>query len=223
MQAASTLVCRPLDRPPGRRRLLNSSDEDRDGETAMNRAPNAAVVAAEVAEALESRQVDYAIGGALALGFWGEPRGTLDVDVTLFLPLDDTEGCLQLLRAIGCEFDSTEATSLLREHHFCRAIRDGRRVDVFLPMHEFYQVARDRRVRTELEGRQVYVWSAEVLAVFKMMFFREKDILDAKQIVQIQADQLDRDWIRERLVEIFGPRDPRIPAWDKLVADTPVE
>lgn len=189
----------------------------------MDRAPSAAVVAAEVAHALESRGIEYAIGGALALGFWAEPRGTLDVDVTLFLPLDDTAGCLQLLQEIGCEFDLSEASSLLKDHHFCRTIKNGRRVDIFLPMHDFYQVARDRRVRAELEDQPVYVWSAEVLSVFKMMFYREKDLLDAKQILELQGGDLDRDWVRERLVEIFGPRDPRIPAWDELAARTPLE
>ena len=67
------------------------------------------------------------------------------------------------------------------------------------------------------------VWSPEVLAVFKMMFFREKDLGDVRSILQVQGDRLNRIWVRDRLVEIFGPRDPRVPAWDELVAQTPPE
>ncbi len=33
----------------------------------------------------EARGVDYAIGGALALSLWSEPRATNDVDVNVFV------------------------------------------------------------------------------------------------------------------------------------------
>jgi hypothetical protein len=69
-----------------------------------------------------------------------------------------------------------------------------------------------------LRGHDVQVWSPEVLAVFKMMFFRRKDLADVERIIHIQG-QLDRVWVRGQLVEIFGARDPRIPAWDELVAE----
>jgi hypothetical protein len=44
---------------------------------------NAAVVAGQLAKELESRGQEYAIGGAIALGYWGSPRGTVDVDLTI--------------------------------------------------------------------------------------------------------------------------------------------
>jgi hypothetical protein len=58
----------------------------------------------------------------------------------------------------------------------------------------------------------IHVWSAETLAVFKMMFFRRRDVVDGGQ-------EFDRAWVRARLVEIFGARDPRIPAWDELAGE----
>ncbi len=55
---------------------------------------NAAAVAREVAEQLQSRGQEYALGGAIALGYWGEPRGTVDVDITLFLPPERPSECV---------------------------------------------------------------------------------------------------------------------------------
>jgi hypothetical protein len=52
-----------------------------------------------------------------------------------------------------------------------------------------------------------------------MMFFRRKDLVDVEQLLRIQGEQLDRNWVRGRLIEIFGARDPRIPAWDEIVTD----
>jgi hypothetical protein len=45
-----------------------------------------AQVAQAIAAALDAAGCDYALGGAIALGFWAEPRGTVDVDVTIFVP-----------------------------------------------------------------------------------------------------------------------------------------
>jgi hypothetical protein len=39
-------------------------------------------VARDLAAALEAGGCEYALGGAIALGFWAEPRGTLDVAVS---------------------------------------------------------------------------------------------------------------------------------------------
>ena len=63
--------------------------------------PDSYQVAEELAARLESTGCEYALGGAIALGFWAEARGTLDVDVTLYLPLNDPAGCTQLLEKIG--------------------------------------------------------------------------------------------------------------------------
>ena len=45
---------------------------------------NAAEVAKRLAELLDARKQEYALGGAIALGYWGVLRGTVDVDVTSF-------------------------------------------------------------------------------------------------------------------------------------------
>ncbi len=50
--------------------------------------PNAVTVARQLAAKLDERGQEYALGGAISLGFWGAPRGTLDVDITLYLPPD---------------------------------------------------------------------------------------------------------------------------------------
>lgn len=69
---------------------------DKPGQTPTD--PDSYQVAEELAARLEAARCEYAIGGAIALGFWSEPRGTLDVDVTLYLPLDDPHRCMSLRR-----------------------------------------------------------------------------------------------------------------------------
>ena len=184
---------------------------------------SAARVARQLAERIELRGAEYALGGAIALGYWGAPRGTIDVDLTLFLPPDKPSDCACLLQDIACELSAVQAVESLREHGFCRVAYAGTRVDVFLPIAPFYDAARTRRKRVELGGRPVMIWDAESLAVFKMMFFRRKDLADVEQILRAQGPQFDRAWVRGQLAEMYGARDPRLAAWDDLVREVQAE
>lgn len=180
--------------------------------------PSPTAVALTLAEALESRGQDYAIGGALALGYWADPRGTMDVDLTLFVSADRPTECVSVLQGIGCHVSASDAVALLQEHGFCRATFAAVRVDVFVPTIPFYDTARARRRRVPLKHGHVMIWDPETLAVFKMMFFRRKDVTDLEQILQRQPS-LDRTWVRDQLVEIYGPRDARIAQWDELITE----
>jgi len=84
----------------------------------------------ELPAALERRGIDYAFGGAIALVFWSEPRGTPDVDITLFLPRDQPTACVHSLQQLGCEVNATQAIASLEEHGFCQASYKGVRVDL---------------------------------------------------------------------------------------------
>ena len=184
---------------------------------------NAAIIARQLAEQLHAQGQEYALGGAIALGFWGAPRGTVDVDVTFYLPPDQSSECVWLLQEIGCEFSQTDAISSLCENGFCRVTFAGLDVDVFLPIIPFYETARARRKSVELNGQTVMIWDAESLVVFKMMFYRRKDLADIEQILRTQGTQFNRFWVREQLAEIYGIRDPRLSQWDELVREIPSE
>jgi hypothetical protein len=180
---------------------------------------NAALAAQQLARELQLRGQEYALGGAIALGYWGTPRGTVDVDLTIYLPPERPSECIALLLDIGCSVLPAEAAESLREHGFCRVAYFGTRLDVFLPIVPFYEAARLRRKRLELAGQSIVVWDAESLVVFKMMFFRRKDLADVEQILQVQGVHFDRLWVREQLIGMYGARDPRLSAWDDLVRD----
>ena len=182
---------------------------------------NAAVVAGQLAEQLELRGQEYAIGGAIALGYWGVPRGTVDVDLTVYLPPERPTECIRLLQDVGCVVSADEAAESLRQHGFCRATFAGMRLDIFLPIIPFYEAARARRKQLILANQPVMVWDAESLAVFKMMFFRRKDLADVEQILRTQGAQFDRHWVREQLAAMYGGRDPRLSQWDNLVREVP--
>ena len=52
-------------------------------------------------DALESQSIEYALGGALAHGYWGNPRGTLYVDVAVFVDVNELEKMFNCLIDAG--------------------------------------------------------------------------------------------------------------------------
>lgn len=176
-------------------------------------------IAAQLAERLEAAGCEYAFGGAIALGYWTEPRGTIDVDVTLYLSVDDVSQTIAMLRRVGVQFIEASAKESLEQHGFCRVEFLSRRLDVFLPIASFYDAAKRRRRRVVMGPREAYIWDAETLCVFKMMFFRRKDLVDVESILRNQGPALDRAWIEQALLDLYGQRDPRINQWRELAAE----
>jgi hypothetical protein len=189
---------------------------------------NAAQVALDVITALERAGLKAAIGGSLALSLWGVPRGTKDADVNVFAPERDHPRILEVLQAAGCGPAPDRATwSASDEQAFLRRARDGEaavafmgaiRVDVFVPSIDFYRDAERTLKRVTLRsGRELWALSAEALCVFKLLFFREKDLVDLRRLVARQGTALDHAWVREHLVDMFPDGDERLDAWDEIV------
>jgi hypothetical protein len=95
------------------------------------------------------------------------------------------------------------------------------RLDVFVPSIPFSSEAERTRVRHQVEGTDAWFLSAEALAVFKLLFFRAKDLVDLERLVAVQGPRLDAAYVREQIVAMMGPDDERVRAWDRLTASTP--
>lgn len=63
-------------------------------------------IARRLADVLEAHDIPYAIGGALALGYYAEPRGTVDVDINIFVtPPEAIDGLIQTLGQAGFQVE----------------------------------------------------------------------------------------------------------------------
>jgi hypothetical protein len=71
-------------------------------------------------------------------------------------------------------------------------------------------------MRQRAGGVDAWYLCAEAVAVFKLLFFRSKDIADLERLVAV-AD-VDAPYVRRWLVDMMGEDDPRVLKWDELVA-----
>lgn len=189
--------------------------------SAMLEAPTAAEVARALADALEHHSIPYAIGGALALGFYAPPRATVDVDVNAFIPLDDLETLTIALEEAGFTPEGTREAlrATAAESGQFRGRVQGIRVDVFVPAIPYYSELEGTKRRASLLGRPIWILGPEDLAVLKLMFFRRKDLADVEAILRDQRRTLDRAYIRSRLAEFVGKDDERLAALTEIERD----
>ena len=171
-----------------------------------------------LAAAFEAAQVPYALGGALAYGFWGVPRATIDVDVNVFVKDDGLADVFAALAGLGISVDEAAARAASQRDGLFIVSLGAFRVDLFTPSIEFSWEAERSRVRRTVEHQQVWFLSAEALAVFKLLFFRTKDIADLERLVAMQGPHLDTDYVRRHVVTMMGEADERVRRWDELVS-----
>jgi hypothetical protein len=178
---------------------------------------SAAEAAQRIAEVLERSGVSYAIGGALALAVAGVPRGTADVDVNVFVEEADVPRIVSLLASLGVDVAEDVAVARGRRDGMFVGRWDGMRIDVFLPSIPFSREAERTRTRvTDATGWSGWFLSAESIAVFKLLFFRGKDVVDLERLVAARPD-LDCASVRRAIVEMMGEDDERVRRWDELV------
>jgi hypothetical protein len=174
--------------------------------------------ALRIVASLEARNVSYALGGALAYGLWAVPRATLDVDLNVFVEGDQLKNALEALTACGVSLDEAQARAGAEREGMFEGWLGPIRVDVFTPSIDFSREAERTRVRQRIATQDVWVLSPEALAVFKMLFFRTKDIADIERLIAVRAD-LDRAYVRRWLVTMMGEGDERVVRWDALVME----
>jgi hypothetical protein len=188
----------------------------------MTEPTTAAEVARTIADALERHRLPYAIGGAIALGYYAVPRATVDVDVNVFVaPATGLDRALAALAEAG--FTANERPPALRARALAegqfRGAAGGLRVDVFVPAIPYYDALASRVRTVTLLGRAATILGPEDLAVLKMMFFRRKDLADVEALLREQAAALDRGFVRQTLIALVGADDERVASFDAIVRD----
>lgn len=154
---------------------------------------------------LDEAGCDHAFGGALALGFVAEPRGTLDVDVNVFVPPEGIDAVIEAMGRLRLTpeqpLDQWMPASGLR-------FRPGEgplAVDVFVSLGPVYDEVQRRCVVHPFghEREPLPFLHADDLAVFKLSFGRPKDWTDLRAMAS--SVTLDLDHIERQALALRGP------------------
>jgi hypothetical protein len=164
--------------------------------------------------AFADAKVPHAIGGALALAYYAEPRATIDVDVNVFVATDAWPRVSGALGRVGVDV-ATDESALQRDGQV-RLWWDRNPVDVFFAYDPFHDEMKAAVRRVPFAGTTMPILSPEHLAVCKAMLDRPKDWLDLEAMLVV-TDPLDVGSIETWLRRMAGADDRRLEKLGDLV------
>lgn len=159
-------------------------------------------------ESLLDAKIPHALGGALALAYYADPRATIDIDINVFVPTERWREVVEALTEIGVSADRLDPSTLERDGQ-CRLWWGDNAVDLFFAYDPIHEEMRGQSRRVPFGGGTVSILSPEHLAVCKAMFDRRKDWIDIEQML-IAGDDLDLAEIEKWLLRMVGASDHRV-------------
>jgi hypothetical protein len=125
--------------------------------------------------------VPHAFGGALALAYHAEPRATIDIDLNVFLPVEEADRVLTPLADLG--IDVTDAAASAARDGQVRVMWDHTPIDLFFSYDPFHDAAARDALEVPFADERIRVLSAEHLSVCKVIFDRPKDWVDIEAML----------------------------------------
>ncbi len=156
---------------------------------------------------LAAHDIAHAFGGALALAWCTErARATIDIDVNVFVGVDQADGVYLALPDHVAVTDS-DREAIARDGQ-TRLWWDQTPVDIFFNTTDFHVAAAGRARIEDFGGQNVPFLACRDLAVFKSFFDRTKDWADLEEMHA--AGSLDIESVLGVLTSFLGSGDHRI-------------
>lgn len=159
-------------------------------------------------EALRESKIPHALGGALALAYYAEPRATIDIDLNVFVPTRRRPEVIDVLAGLGIDVGGLDSASLERDGQ-CRIWWGSNPVDLFFSYDPIHEEMRREVRRVPFAAVTVPILGPEHLVVCKAMFDRPKDWIDIEQVLAATED-IDIDSIESWLRKMAGDSDHRL-------------
>lgn len=136
-------------------------------------------------------------------------------------PVPELGRVFAALRSLGLDVDEARAAQQARDDGMFMLHYGPFRLDLFVPSIPFAWEAAKTRVSYPAQPYLERAWflSAEALCVFKLLFFRSKDLVDLERMIARLGPRLDAATVRRHVAEMMGEGDPRVAKWDELVRE----
>lgn len=140
----------------------------------------------------QQEKIRYCLIGGMAVGYWGEPRFTRDMDFTVAIK-GGLEKLQQKLKAAGFS-TRTKGASQLQVTAYQKLRFQA---DIMLSEIEYQEWVIQRSQMVPMFNFQVPICSAEDLVILKLIANRRQDLLDIEKILERQAINLDKTYLKE--------------------------
>jgi hypothetical protein len=129
------------------------------------------------------------------------------------------ERALRTILDLGARFDLDHMLARARNEGQLRLPWDPSPViDLFFSTVPFHDACRDRARRVPSDGGEIDVLSGEDLAMCKVYFNRPKDAADLWQMLAMQGEAFDVEYVRGWLREMFGEESEEMRTFEAVLA-----
>lgn len=146
---------------------------------------------------VEETRTPYIVIGGLAVGVIGEPRLTHDIDLIVFLAIENIQAFLEKSKKRGFIFNDKEVFKEIRSTGTFRLNYGLFHADFIIASTRLEKNALKRGQKIMLFGKKAVFPSPEDLILLKIIPGRERDLLDAKSIVKRHFDKLDKRYLEK--------------------------
>jgi predicted nucleotidyltransferase len=171
---------------------------------------------------LNIHQVPYMVIGGLANVVWGEPRTTLDVDLSVLVEERAWPRMIAELRK-GFRVIPSDPFGFIQETHVLPLeTEEGVRIDLVWAVLPYEHQAIRRALTEEVAGSLVKVCRPEDLIIHKVVAARVKDQEDVRGIIRHLKGRLDRRYLIKTVRSLSTALDqPELLTFLKTCLDQP--
>lgn len=156
-----------------------------------------------LAETLENQNISYAIGGAIALSHYTVSKATSNIDVNIWINnKSELKSMLNVLHSISSVKIENENYVEINLNHYidkCYSKQNIMRffwydvkIKMFLPAYSLLKEQVRNTIQFGLPHpetlKEIPIISKESLAIFKLWWYRDKDIADLKMLLYMNTD-----------------------------------
>jgi hypothetical protein len=165
---------------------------------------------------LDAADIPHAFGGAIALAYYAQPRGTVDIDVNVFVSPSRYADLVEILRPLGVT-SGPPLKQVVRDGQ--ARVRWGRTpIDLFFSSEAIHDAMQARVRVVPFDSDRIPVLAPEHLIVAKVVFDRTKDWADIEEML-LAVPGLDLAEAEHWLDDLLGGTDPRVERLRTVVAE----
>jgi hypothetical protein len=156
----------------------------------------------EMAALLDELHLPYMLIGGLAVAQWGEPRATLDVDLTVWVEPDDFESTIEKLAARLAVRTAAPLEFARRTRVLPALAANGILVDLVFAAWPLERRAIEHAVERSVAGATVRVAGLDYLLFLKLVSDRPRDQSDASALLRRHRNTVDVEWLEREIATL---------------------
>jgi hypothetical protein len=153
---------------------------------------------------LKQQNIPYMVIGGMANAIWGEPRATLDIDITVWVEDVKIQNLIEALTPVFKLLPENPREFIFKTRVLPITTQTNIRIDLLFGMLQFEESAISRAIEKDIQGTPVRFCTAEDLILHKIISDREKDLNDVENIIARQKNKLDIAYLEPRINELAG-------------------